>query len=120
MAMQSSTNLKVPSFGAGLESGRVGIGITFGFRSRFLHLGIEEKRFIWEVVADKPDNDSVPKNSSWARQSIEQLAGEVGLALLAELAQARTNCGGLGFWQIDGKRWSDTSGALRCGRGRRE
>lgn len=104
MTMQGSTNLNVASIGAGLERGRVGVGVAFGIGSGLLHLGIEEKRLLGQVVADKADDDGVPENGRGARKSVEQLAGEVGLAFLAELAEARTDCGGFELRKRDGRR----------------
>lgn len=97
MAMHGFTYPEVTSFGTGFESGRVSIGIAFGLRIRFLHLGIKQKRFNGEAIANEPNNNCIPENSRWARKSVEQLAGEVGLAFLAEFAEAGANCGCFGF-----------------------
>lgn len=122
MAMHGFTYPEVSSFGAGFECGRVSVGITFGSRISFLHLGIKQKRFIGEAIANEPNNNCIPKNSSWARKSIKQLACEVGLAFLAELAQAGANCGFFRFWDRDGRglmgRGRTGIWALRCRRRR--
>lgn len=53
-----------------------------------LHFGIEQKGFMREVVADKANDDGVPENVGGAGNCVEQLAGEMGLAFLAEFAEA--------------------------------
>jgi hypothetical protein len=46
------------------------------------------------VVTDKADDYSVPEDGGGFRNCVEQLAGEMGLAFLAEFAEARANGGG--------------------------
>lgn len=64
-------------------------------------MGIKQKGFIGNVVANEPNNNGVPNNGSGARKSIKQLASKVGLSFLAELAKARSNGGGLEIWERD-------------------
>lgn len=52
------------------------------WRGRF-HFAVEEEGFIGEVVADQSDDDGVPEDGGWARKSVEELAGEMGLPFLA-------------------------------------
>lgn len=43
------------------------------------------------IVANVTDDDSVPKNCFWLGNCVEKLAGDMGLALLAYSAKARTD-----------------------------
>lgn len=60
-----------------------------------------------EVVADVAYDESVPENGGWLGNCVEQLAGEVEVALLAELAQSESDGFGLARWGL--------VGFLRCG-----
>lgn len=103
MAMHGFTYSEVLSIGTGFERGRVSVGITFGARIRFLHLGVKQKCFIGEAIADEPNDNCIPEDGGRARKSIKQLACEVGLAILAEFAEARADGGGFGFRDRDGR-----------------
>lgn len=97
MAMHCFTQPQVPSLSAGFEGGRVGVGVAFGIRRRFLHLGVEEKRLMRHVIADETDDNGVPEDCRWARNCLEQLAGEMGLTFLTNTAEPGTDCGCLRF-----------------------
>lgn len=51
-----------------------------------------------QAIADKPDYDCVPNDCFWLRNCVEQLAGKVGLAVPAQLAEAVPNGSGLVRW----------------------
>ena len=82
--------------GAGLEGGREGVGVEAGARGG-LHLRVEEESVEGEVVADEADDDGVPEDGGGAREGVEEVAREVGLALLAEVAEAGADGGGCGL-----------------------
>lgn len=50
------------------------------------------------VVANITNDDSVPKNSCWLGNCVEELAGEMGLTLLAYFAEAGTDGGSFESW----------------------
>lgn len=45
------------------------------------------------IVTDKANNDCVPENGGWFRNCVKQLAGKMGLALFAKVAEAGANSG---------------------------
>lgn len=87
MAMYSLTNFEKAGIGARLKNGGVSVGVTVGGGRRRAHTRVEQESFKGEIVADKPNDDGVPKNSgSWFRQRVEHLACNEGLAFSAKLA----------------------------------
>lgn len=93
--MHGLTYPQITRLGTRLESGGVSVGIGLDVGGGPLHPGIEEEGFVGHVVADEADDDGVPQDGGWASNCVEQLAGEVGLAFLAEPAEARADGGGL-------------------------
>lgn len=98
MTVQRFTYQKLLRLGTGFNHGRVSISITLlrgqGGAYSTEHAGVEGDSFMWHTVANVSDNKSIPKNSSWLGNCIENLAGEVELPLSAELTQSKSDC----FW----------------------
>lgn len=85
MAMHSLTNLDQPGIRASFKYRRVSIGVTNG-GSCGPHSRVEQECLESEVVTNKPNEYGVPKDSGWARQCVEHLAGNMGLPILAKPA----------------------------------
>lgn len=99
MAMQGFTHLEIARVRAGFEGRRVSVRVGLGAGRGGFHLGVEQEGFIGHVVADESNDDGVPEHGGGARQSVEQLAGKVGLAFLAEFAEAGADGGGFELWE---------------------
>lgn len=86
MAMHCFAKPQIASLSAGFESRRVSVVVTNGVRGGVLLAGVEENGFMRHVVANEADDDGVPHSRGWAGNSVEQLASQMGLALLAYFA----------------------------------
>ncbi|KAB2610820.1 pentatricopeptide repeat-containing protein [Pyrus ussuriensis x Pyrus communis] len=121
MAMHGFTHLKIAGVGASYEGGRVSVRVGLGAGKGGFHLGVEQEGFIGHVVADESNDDGVPKHSGGARQSVEQLAGKVELAFLAEFADTGADGGGFELWEVDDWGgevvWGGRCGGLKGGGG---
>lgn len=100
--MHSLAHLEIASIGAGFKGGRVSVRVTFDVGRGLFHFGIERQGCIGHVIADEPNDDGVPEKGCWARQSLEELAGKMRMALLAEFTKAGANSWGFECWQWKG------------------
>lgn len=99
--MEGFAEFEILGLGAGLEGGGEGVGVRGGGIGGGGDAGKEAEGVEGHGIADEANEDGVPEDGGGAVEGVEQAEGDVGPAILAELAEAGPNCGfgfGLRGW----------------------